>query len=204
MTETKSGLPILTFASAETWEAWLAEQPRSSGGLWLKIAKKKTGAASLSKNDAIDGALVHGWIDGQLYAYDDVYFLTRFTPRRAKSKWSKLNRQRAERLLAERRMTPAGLAEVEAAKADGRWERAYPPQSAATVPPDLRAALAAAPAARKFFEQLDGANRYAILYRLHGAKTAATRAARLEKFVAMLARGETIHPPRGKQVKRAR
>ena len=197
----KSGLAILAFASAEAWETWLAKQPRTSPGLWLKLAKKGAGAPKLAKQEAIDGALIHGWIDGQLGALDDDHFLIRFTPRRAKSKWSKLNCERAEKLMAAGRLAPAGLAEIEAAKADGRWEAAYQSQSAATVPDDLREALAASRPAREFFEKLDSANRYAFLYRLHHAKDAATRSARVEKFVAMLAAGETFHPLRDKRGK---
>jgi uncharacterized protein YdeI (YjbR/CyaY-like superfamily) len=198
----KSGLAILAFVSAEAWETWLARQPRTSPGLWLKLAKKGVDAPKLAKQDAIDGALIHGWIDGQLGALDDDYFLIRFTPRRAKSKWSKLNRERAEKLMAAGRLAPAGLAEVEAARADGRWEAAYQSQSAAGVPDDLRKALAASPAARDFFERLDSANRYAILYRLHHVKSAATRTARLAKFIAMLEAGETIHPLKAKRGKK--
>ena len=197
----KSGLAILAFASAEAWETWLARQPRTSPGLWLKLAKKGADAPKLTKQTAIDGALIHGWIDGQLGALDDDYFLIRFTPRRAKSKWSKLNCERAEKLMAAGRLAPAGLAEVEAAKVDGRWEAAYQSQSAAVVPDDLRQALANSRVARDFFEKLDSANRYAILYRLHHVKSAATRAARLEKFIAMLEAGETIHPLKAKRGK---
>ncbi len=198
----KSDLAILAFVSAEAWETWLARQPRTSPGLWLKLAKKAVDAPKLTKQEAIDGALIHGWIDGQLGALDDDYFLIRFTPRRAKSRWSKLNCERAEKLMSGGRLAPAGLAEVNAAKADGRWEAAHQSQGSAIVPEDLRKALAASPAARDFFEQLDSANRYAILYRLHHAKDAATRTARLAKFIAMLEAGETIHPPKAKRGKK--
>lgn len=199
--EERSGLPILAFASAGSWEGWLARQPRNSPGLWLKLAKKNARTPSVSKPEAIDGALIHGWIDGQLGALDGDYFLTRFTPRRPNSKWSRLNRDRAEKLIAAGRMAPAGLAEVESAKADGRWAAAYQPQSAASVPQDLREALAASPAARQFFDRLDRANRYAVLYRLHHAKAGAPRAARLAKFIAMLEAGETFHPVKIKRGK---
>jgi len=194
--EERSGLPILAFASAAAWEDWLARQPRNSPGLWLKLAKKNAEAPSVSKPEAIDGALIHGWIDGQLGALDNEYFLVRFTPRRPNSKWSRVNRDRAEALIAAGRMAPAGFAEVQSAKADGRWAAAYLPQSAAGVPEDLRQALAASPKARDFFEVLDSANRYAILYRLHDAKSPTTRAARLAKYLAMLEAGETLHPRR--------
>jgi uncharacterized protein YdeI (YjbR/CyaY-like superfamily) len=148
---------------------------------------------SVSRSDAIDGALCFGWIDGQIAPVDERFWLTRFTPRGARSRWSQRNRDRASALIAAGRMRPAGLAEVERAKADGRWDAAYPGQASATVPDDLAKALAANPAAAAFFETLDGANRYAILYRLHEAKRPATRAARLERFVEMLARHEKIH-----------
>jgi uncharacterized protein YdeI (YjbR/CyaY-like superfamily) len=201
--ESKSELPILAFADAAAWRAWLARQKPASPGLWLKLAKKGAGTKSLSKQEAVDGAIAQGWIDGQLGAFDDEYFLIRFTPRRPKSRWSKLNRERAEKLIAQGRMAPAGLAEVEAAKADGRWDAAYESQSAASVPDDLSEALAASPAAREFFERLDSANRYAILYCLHHAKDAAARAARLAKFIAMLEAGETIHPLKAKRAAKA-
>jgi uncharacterized protein YdeI (YjbR/CyaY-like superfamily) len=189
----RSGLPIRSFADASAWEAWLAAQPRSSPGIWLKLAKRSAATASVSKAEAIDGALCHGWIDGQLNPFDDEWWLIRFTPRKPRGKWSARNRRRAEELVAAGRMAPAGLAEIAAAKADGRWQAAYPPQSEAVVPDDLAAALAADPKAREFFDTLTGANRYAILYRIKDAKKPETRAARIAKFVAMCARGETIH-----------
>ena len=192
--EERGGLPIVAFARAADWADWLAQQPRTSKGAWLKLAKKDAGIASISRQEAIDAALCHGWIDGQLDRYDAHCWLVRFTPRKPAGKWSESNRTRALALIAEGRMQPDGLAEIEAAKADGRWDAAYPPQSTAAVPADLQAALDAAPAARQFFGELDGANRYAILFRVHEAKTARTRAQRIEKFIAMLGRGETIHP----------
>ncbi|HLW92719.1 MAG TPA: YdeI/OmpD-associated family protein [Roseiarcus sp.] len=195
----KSELPILSFSSVAKWESWLAREPRSSPGLWVKFAKKGASEKTLSRQEAVDGALCHGWIDGQLNAFDEEYFLVRFTPRRAGGKWSEKNRQRAESLVADGRIAPAGLAEIDAAKADGRWEAAYPRQSAAVVPDDLKKALEAKPAAFKFFAQLSSANRYAILYRLHHAKGEAARAAKMKQFVAMLARGEAFHPQRAKE-----
>ena len=191
--EERAGLPIRAFADAAAWEAWLADQPRTSPGVWLKLAKASAGAASVSKAEAIDGALCHGWIDGQLNRYDDDWWLIRFTPRKARSKWSENNRTRATELLAEKRVAKAGLAESEAAKADGRWDAAYASASTIAVPDDLAAALDAEPEARAFFDTLTGANRYAILYRVHEAKKPATRAARIARFVAMCARGETVH-----------
>lgn len=191
--ETRAGLPVLAFANVAAFEAWLASEPRTSKGLWLKLAKKGSGVASLSKSEAIDAALCHGWIDGQLDRYDDQSWLVRFTPRKRASKWSEVNRTRALELIASGRMQPAGLAEIETAQADGRWATAYAPASTATVPPDLQAALDASPEAAAFFATLKGANRYAVLYRIGTAKKPETRAKRISHFVAMLVRGETIH-----------
>jgi uncharacterized protein YdeI (YjbR/CyaY-like superfamily) len=189
----RAGLPIRAFADLAAWETWLAAQPRSSPGVWLKLAKASAGVASVSRAEAIDGALCHGWIDGQLNPYDDGWWLIRFTPRKARSKWSEKNRARAIELLAEKRVAPAGRAEIESAKEDGRWEAAYAPAATIAVPDDLAAALDAEPEARVFFDTLTGANRYAILYRVHEAKKPETRASRIAKFVAMCARGETLH-----------
>jgi uncharacterized protein YdeI (YjbR/CyaY-like superfamily) len=194
MTIVKSGLPVIAFASAAKWEAWLAAQPETSPGVWLKLAKKSAGGAGISRQEAIEGALCHGWIDGQLASFDEAYSLVRFTRRRKNSKWSQNNRGNAEKLIEQGRMSAAGLREVDAAKADGRWQAAYASQGKATVPDDLQQALDARPKARQFFDGLDSANRYAILYRLQTARTEKTRAERLETFVAMLMRGETIHP----------
>lgn len=191
--EERAGLPIRAFPDLAAWEAWLAAEPRSSKGVWLKLAKASASVASVSKAEAIDGALCHGWIDGQLNPYDDDWWLIRFTPRKAKSKWSEKNRTRAGELLAADRVSAAGLAEIDAAKTDGRWDTAYAPATTIVVPDDLAAALDAQPLARAFFDTLTGANRYAILYRVHEAKKPETRAARIAKFVAMCARGETVH-----------
>jgi uncharacterized protein YdeI (YjbR/CyaY-like superfamily) len=193
MDKERGGLPVLDFVNAEAWETWLATHGGQAAGVWLKIAKAGNAASSLTKAQAIDGALCHGWIDGQIDKYDEAWFLTRFTPRKRTSKWSENNRKRAEQLVADGRVAPAGLAEIEAAKADGRWDTAYAPASTAAEPEDLTAALDAAPAARAFFDTLTGANRYAILYRVQTAKKPETRAARIAKFVGMCARGETIH-----------
>ena len=201
MPKTKDGLPILAFASAADWEAWLEAQPMTSSGLWLKLAKKEAGIDSVSQPEAVEGALCFGWIDGQGQSLDARYWLQRFTPRKARSKWSQKNRTKALALIKQGRMRPSGLAEVERAKADGRWDAAYPSPSKATVPDDLLRALDRVPKARRMFETLDGANRYAILHRVHDAKKAETRAGRIEKYVAMLARGETIHPPRRPRAK---
>ncbi|HEU6454385.1 MAG TPA: YdeI/OmpD-associated family protein [Roseateles sp.] len=194
--ESRAGLPIRAFASAALFEQWLAAQPADSKGLWLKLARQGSGVASVGKQEAIEAALCHGWIDGQLNAYDECFWLVRFTPRTSKSRWSEVNRATADRLAAEGRMSAAGLAQIEAAKQDGRWAGAYAPQSKAEVPPDLQAALDAQPAAKAFFATLKGANRFAVLYRIQDAKTPATRQARIDKFVGMLARGEVLHPPK--------
>ena len=193
MSEIRKGLPILSFGDREAFEAWLAAQGPSSAGLWLRLFKKGSGVASLSRAEAIDAALCHGWIDGQLDRYDDQSWLVRFTPRKARSKWSQVNARRAEELAAAGRIRPAGLAEMESAKADGRWAVAYAPQSRAEVPADLRAALEASPKAAAFFATLKGANRYAVLYRIGAVKKPETRARRIAQFVAMLERGETVH-----------
>ena len=199
MTKTKRDLPVVAFKSREAWHEWLVSQPPDSKGLWLKLAKKSSGVVTISKPEAIDTALCHGWIDGQINSLDDKYWLIRFTPRQSVSKWSERNRTRALELIELGRMLPAGMKEIERAKKDGRWGTAYAPQSTVQVPDDLRAALAKNKKAGKFFETLDRANRYAILYRVHNAKKPETRAAHVKKFVAMLAAGETIHPPRSKR-----
>ena len=193
MTEARAGLPIVAFADAQAFDAWLADPPPGVRGAWLKLARKGSGTASVSKQQAVDAALCHGWIDGQLDKYDEQHWLVRFTPRKARSRWSAINIRRAAELIAAGCMRAGGLAEVEAAKADGRWAAAYAPASMARVPDDLQAALDANPDAAAFFATLKGANRYAILYRIGGAKKPETRARKIAEFVAMLARGETIH-----------
>ena len=187
-------LPTIFLASAREWEEWLEANHATSPGVWLKIAKKDTGIESVRYPEVLESALCFGWIDGQREALDERYFLQRFTPRQPRSKWSKINREKAERLVPAGRMRPAGLAEVERAKADGRWEMAYESQSRIAVPDDLERELATRPQAKEFFFQLGSQNRYAILYRLQDAKKPETRARRLAKFVAMLEAGETIHP----------
>jgi uncharacterized protein YdeI (YjbR/CyaY-like superfamily) len=187
-------LPVIAFKSQQAWNAWLTSQPAQSKGLWLKLAKKASGVASVSRQEAVDTALCHGWIDGQLDSFDDKYWLIRFTPRQSKSIWSEKNRARALELIELGRMRPAGLNEIERAKNDGRWNAAYAGQSTAQVPDDLRTALERRGKAKKFFETLDSRNRYAILHRIHTAKKTETRIARIEKFVTMLAEGKTIYP----------
>lgn len=192
MTEHK-GLPVLGFATLRSWDAWLDKNEESSPGLWLKFAKKDAGASSISKAEAIEIAIAHGWIDGQLASYDDRFWLVRFTRRGRNSKWSQANRATATKLIERKRMKPSGLREVELAKSDGRWDAAYASQSKAVAPDDFVAALDAKPKARAFFASLKAAERYAFLYRVNTAKTDKTRTALIEKFVGMLTRGETIH-----------
>jgi uncharacterized protein YdeI (YjbR/CyaY-like superfamily) len=189
----EDGKPVLPFASREEFARWLDANHASSDGIWIKFAKKASGIDTVVYAEAVDVALRHGWIDGQAASIDDEWYAQRFTPRRARSKWSKINREKAEALIASGEMKPAGLAEVERAKADGRWEAAYSSPANATVPDDLQAALDANPQAAEFFATLSGSNRYAILYRIEDAKRPETRARRIEKFVGMLARGETVH-----------
>ena len=189
-------LPVLSFATASVWSEWLATHHASSRGLWLRIAKKESGSASVTYSEALDGALAWGWIDGQKGTFNDVWWLQRFTPRRAKSAWSKINRAKVETLIAAGTMAAPGLAEVERAKRDGRWDRAYDGARSSSVPADVVAAFARNARARAFFETLDAANRYAILYRVQTAKKSETRAERITRFVALCARHETIHPRR--------
>ncbi len=172
---------------------WLDEHHATSPGLWIKMAKKASGIATVTHDEALDVALCYGWIDGQRNRFDDTWFLQRFTRRRPRSKWSQRNCGKVAELTEQGRMRPAGLREVERAKADGRWEAAYPSQRDLVVPDDLRAALDANRAARDFFDALDRTNRYAILYRLHDARKPETRATRIETFVAMLADGRKLH-----------
>ncbi|OIJ94562.1 YdeI/OmpD-associated family protein [Streptomyces colonosanans] len=185
--------PVLAFATQEAWETWLEENHADVPGVWLKIPKKDAGLDGVDYAGALESALCYGWIDGQKKKLDERHWLQRFTPRRRGSKWSKVNREKATQLIEAGRMRPTGLQEVEGAKADGRWEAAYASQSKAVVPDDLQAALDAVPEARDFFATLDSRNRYAILYRIQDAKKPQTRAARIEKFVAMLAEKKKIH-----------
>ena len=185
--------PVLFFEDDRAFEAWLAAEHANANGVWLKFAKKDSGIKSLTYVTALDVALCYGWIDGQTRRLDETFYLQRFTPRRARSKWSKINREKVAALITDGRMQPAGLAEIERAKADGRWDAAYDSPANATVPDDLQAALDANPAASEFFATLKGQNRYAILYRIQDAKRPETRARRIATFVDMLARGETLH-----------
>jgi uncharacterized protein YdeI (YjbR/CyaY-like superfamily) len=190
-------LPELTIPDLAAWQRWLANCASDSGGVWLVLAKKgTTRPTSLTYNQALEEALCYGWVDGQLARGDAGTFRRRFTPRRAGSAWSKRNTALVERLDAEGRMRPGGLAAVTRAKADGTWDAAYAGAAAIEVPDDLAAALGTNPRAQEAFDRLDGANRYAVLYRVTTAKRPETRRRRIEQLVAMLARGETIHPPR--------
>jgi uncharacterized protein YdeI (YjbR/CyaY-like superfamily) len=188
----KNGLPIVSFADRAEFAAWLDANFETSG-VWIRVAKKGTGIASVDHGQALDVALRYGWIDGTAQRVDDEYYVQKFTPRTRRSRWSKINRASAERLIEAGEMHPAGLREVEAARADGRWAAAYAGPASTTVPDDLRAALDANPQAAAFFATLTSRNRYAILYRVEEAKRPDTRARRIEKFVGMLERGETLH-----------
>jgi uncharacterized protein YdeI (YjbR/CyaY-like superfamily) len=187
------GMPVRPFATQKAWETWLSRNHASVKGIWLLFGKKGSGHSSVSYREALDAALCYGWIDGQKRPRDAQWWMQKFTPRGRRSIWSKRNRERVQQLVDEGRMRPAGLATVAAAKEDGRWEAAYDSPAKAEVPADLEAALDAGRQARAFFETLDGANRYAILWRIATAKKDSTRAARIQKFIQMLERGEKIH-----------
>ena len=184
----------LRFTSASALRAWLGTNHDTSPGIWLMIAKKHSGVESVTYDEAVDEALCFGWIDGQKAKYDDTYFLQRLTRRTRRSPWSKINTERIARLVAAEKMHPAGVREVETAKADGRWKAAYAGQATAAVPDDLQAALDASPAAAAVFAELDRANRYAILYRIGSVKKPDTRAKKIVGFIADLERGDTPHP----------
>jgi uncharacterized protein YdeI (YjbR/CyaY-like superfamily) len=192
-------LPLLTFADMESLERWLDEQGDTSPGAWLRFAKQGAPQATVSKSDAIDCALAYGWVDGQLGRVDAHFFKTRFTPRRPRSAWSQINRQRVERLEEAGRMHLRGRLQVDQAKADGRWAAAYAGQSEAAADADLDAVLDGEPAARELFDALDSANRFSILYRVQQAKTPEKRAAKIAEMVAMLSRGDTLHPRKAKR-----
>jgi uncharacterized protein YdeI (YjbR/CyaY-like superfamily) len=191
---TRDSLPVIAFASRAKWKAWLAKHHSTSSGVWLEIAKKGSAVESVSYAEALEIALCYGWIDGQKAAFDELRWLQRFTPRKPRSRWSKINREKATELIERGEMTPAGLREIDAAKADGRWDAAYAGQRSMTVPQDLRDELDRNDRAREFFETLDSRNRYAILFRIHDAKKPETRRTRIEKFVTMLDQHRTLHP----------
>lgn len=192
--KTPPDVPVILFAKPNDWEAWLKANHAESTGLWLRLAKKNSGIESINYAEALDVALCYGWIDGQKKSYDDKTWLQKFTPRGKKSIWSKINREKAESLIKNKRMKPAGLKAIESAKQDGRWEAAYDSQSKATVPEDFQTALDENAKAKAFFATLRSANRYAILFRIQTAKKAETRTKRIQQFIAMLERNETIHP----------
>jgi uncharacterized protein YdeI (YjbR/CyaY-like superfamily) len=189
-----SDLPIQLFADRTAFREWLSANHASHRGLWLRVAKAASPLKSVTYAEALDVALCFGWIDGQKKSHDADSFLQKFTPRQKRSAWSKRNRDHVARLIEAGEMHPAGLAAVEAARADGRWDRAYDSARTVTVPDDLQAALDANPEAKAFFETLKGTNRYSILYRIQTAVKPETRARRIAEFVAMLGRGETLHP----------
>jgi len=189
-----NGQPVLLLNDQQVWSGWLAENHAASTGVWLKLAKKATGLQSVSYEEALEAALCYGWVDSQKRSYDETAWLQRFSPRGTKSIWSKINCQKAEDLIRAGRMKPAGLAAVERARQDGRWEAAYDSQRTSVVPADLQAELDNDEAAQAFFDTLDSANRYAVLFRIQTAKKPETRARRIEQFVQMLARHEKLHP----------
>jgi uncharacterized protein YdeI (YjbR/CyaY-like superfamily) len=186
-------LPILPFASQSKWADWLAKQHDKSAGVWLKLAKKDSGIPTVIYAEALEVALCYGWIDGQRNGFDEKYFLQKFTPRRSKSIWSKINVEKVERLIASGQMKPAGLKAIESAKADGRWAQAYASQKNISVPEDFQSALDRNEKAKTFFETLNSTNRYPFLFRIETAKKAETRAKRIELFVEMLERNEKFH-----------
>lgn len=195
----KPALPILLFRGADAFAKWLEDHHGSSPGVWLQLAKKASGARSVTYAEAVDVALAWGWIDGQKKAHDERHWLQKFTPRGARSLWSKINREKAMALIAAKKMMPPGLAEVERAKRDGRWHAAYDSPKSSTVPADLQAALDGHARARRAWATIDSANRYAILWRVQTAKKPETRARRITDLVAMLGRGELLHPTRSKK-----
>lgn len=186
-------IPILPFETLQAWADWLEMQPATTPGVWLKLAKAESKISSITYAEALEVALCYGWIDSQKKGFDEQFWLQKFTPRRAGSIWSKVNCEKAEALIANGVMKPSGQREVELAKQDGRWERAYTSQSKSVIPADFQAALDQSPAAQAFFVKLNSANRYAFLFRIQTAKKAETRAERIKKFVAMLERGEALH-----------
>lgn len=193
-TNTLDGYPVKLFKSEQDWAAWLEKNHGKSIGLWLRIAKKDSGLQSVSYKEALEEALCYGWIDGQKRPESDRAWLQKFLPRTAKSIWSKINREKALALIASGRMKAAGLTAIENAKQNGRWDAAYDSPSGAAVPEDFQSALDAHPRAKAFFDTLDRANRYAVLWRIQTVKKAETRARKIEQFIAMLERKEKIHP----------
>lgn len=186
--------PILTFSTQAEWETWLAMNGRAGSGVWLRIARKSAEHGTVTYAEALESALCFGWIDGQKQAQNEQYWLQRFSPRTAKSIWSRINRQKALALIDAGRMRPAGMREISRAKEDGRWEKAYASASSAVVPEDLQQALDANKKANEFFAALNSQNRYAILFRIQNVKKAETRARKIAQFVEMLSNGEKLYP----------
>ena len=189
---TLEGVPIVEAADQQEWRSWLEQNHDSVLAIWLKFAKKGAPAPTVSYAEAVEEALCHGWIDGQVRRFDEHFYLQRFTPRRPRSKWSEINRQKATQLIADGRMTPAGRAQVDAAKADGRWDAAYPAQSKATVPADFQHALDQNADAKAFFDTLTGSSRYAFLHRLHHITDPQRRATRITSYIERLTAGRTL------------
>lgn len=194
VTPTSTDLPLLSFATPRHLASWLKENHATSSGIWMRIARKGAAEKSVTYAEALDEALCFGWIDGQKGTVDATSWKQRFTPRGPRSIWSQINRDKALALIEAGRMQNSGHAAIALARQDGRWDAAYSGQRTAEVPPDLAVALDANPKAQRFFSELDRANRYAILFRLHHSKRPETRARKIAEFVAMLARGEKIHP----------
>lgn len=192
--DTLAGLPILLLESQDAWEEWLDTYHAQSQGVWLKIAKKDSTIVTVSYTEALEEALCYGWIDGQKKSYDHEVWLQKFTPRRPKSIWSKVNSDKVTQLIASGRMKPAGLKEVNVAKEDGRWDAAYESQRNFTIPDDFQAELDSNARAKAFFETLNRQNRYAICFRIQTAKKTVTRQARIDKFIAMLNNNEKLYP----------
>ena len=186
-------LPVIEFANQEEWRKWLHAHHTQPAGIWIKFAKKGTGVTTASYDEALDAALCYGWIDGQTQRFDATYYLQKFTPRRAKSIWSKRNVTKVAKLAAAGKIQPAGQAAIDAAKADGRWEQAYDSFSNSVIPDDFQAALVANPKAKAFYATLNKTNTYAILWRIQTAKKPETRARRIETLIAMLNSEEKIH-----------
>jgi uncharacterized protein YdeI (YjbR/CyaY-like superfamily) len=189
----RDDLPVLPFPDQAAWARWLDEHHATAPGVWVKIAKKATGIPTVTHLEALDEALCYGWIDGQRLPHDESFFLQRFTPRTKRSKWSQINRDKVTKLIEQNRMKPAGRAQIEAAKKDGRWDAAYAPQSSQAIPEDFQRALEQNPTAYEFFKTLRGTRRYSFLYRIQDAKRPETRARRIEQFINMLANGQTHH-----------
>jgi uncharacterized protein YdeI (YjbR/CyaY-like superfamily) len=186
-------IPIQAFRDAAAWEVWLAKNQTAIGGIWMRIAKKASGKKSVTYPEALEVALCYGWIDGLKRPESETAWLQKFTPRRARSIWSQINRDKALALIENGRMKPAGLAEIERARENGCWDSAYASPSSATMTPELEAALEKSPRARAFFQTLSRANRYAILWRVQTAKKAETKTKRIRAYIQMLEKGETIH-----------